>query len=372
MPLYELSEDQMLRIEQTTFDTVQVKEREDLQRLLRDQIEIVVAGGLVLAEEFSDWEGAKRSIDLLVLDQDGNLVVVELKRTEDGGHMELQAIRYAAMVSTMTFDQAVEAHRQYLMKRNGQADPQQAILDHLGWESPQEDNFAQNVRIVLVSADFSKEITTAVLWLNERDLDIRCVRMVPYRHKETTLLDVQQVIPLPEALEYQVRVKEKATQERAAKLAQGGNAERNLRFWSGLLEKANARNSLHQSISPSTGNWIAVQVHGGLKYSYVHAFGKGRIDLYFDKPIQADNKAAFDFLQDLKSEIEQNFSGELVWQRLDDKTASRIYAPVDVGNLKDESTWDEMQKAMVETMEQLEATFRPYLEEHFTGSRHAH
>jgi len=32
-----------------------------------------------------------------------------LKRTEDGGHLELQAIRYAAMVSTMTFDQAVSA-----------------------------------------------------------------------------------------------------------------------------------------------------------------------------------------------------------------------------------------------------------------------
>jgi hypothetical protein len=28
--------------------------------------------------------------------------LVELKRTADGGHMELQALRYAAMVSTMT------------------------------------------------------------------------------------------------------------------------------------------------------------------------------------------------------------------------------------------------------------------------------
>jgi len=31
-------------------------------------------------------------------------VAIELKRTEDGGHMELQSTRYAAMVSTMTFD----------------------------------------------------------------------------------------------------------------------------------------------------------------------------------------------------------------------------------------------------------------------------
>jgi hypothetical protein len=32
---------------------------------------------------------------------------MELKRTEDGGHMELQVIRYAAMVSKMTFDKVV-------------------------------------------------------------------------------------------------------------------------------------------------------------------------------------------------------------------------------------------------------------------------
>jgi hypothetical protein len=36
------------------------------------------------------------------------LEVTALKRTEDGGHMELQALRHAAMVSTMTFDQLVE------------------------------------------------------------------------------------------------------------------------------------------------------------------------------------------------------------------------------------------------------------------------
>jgi len=44
-------------------------------------------------------------------------VVIELKRTEDGGHMELQAIRYAAMVSAMTFDGAVEIYGRYLRER---------------------------------------------------------------------------------------------------------------------------------------------------------------------------------------------------------------------------------------------------------------
>ena len=53
---------------------------------------------LVISEEFGEWEESRRRIDLLGLDKDANLVVIELKRTEDG---ELQSIRYAAMVSTM-------------------------------------------------------------------------------------------------------------------------------------------------------------------------------------------------------------------------------------------------------------------------------
>ena len=46
-------------------------------------------------------------------------------RTDDGGHMELQALRYAAMVSTMTFTQAVEAYRGVLTREGKDADPEQ-------------------------------------------------------------------------------------------------------------------------------------------------------------------------------------------------------------------------------------------------------
>ena len=77
---------------------------------------------MVLAEEFSDWADSTRRIDLLCLDDDANLVVVELKRTEDGGHMELQALRYAAMVSAMTFDQAVETLARHRNRANPDTD----------------------------------------------------------------------------------------------------------------------------------------------------------------------------------------------------------------------------------------------------------
>ena len=217
MAIYQLCNNHIEPLRETSFRAQRLQERQDLQRLLRDQIEVVDPGVMILAEEFCKWDDSKRRIDLLGLDRDARLVVIELKRTEDGGHMELQALRYAAMVSRMTFEQAAEAYRCLLASQGKEADAERAILDFLGWADADEERFGQDVRIVLVSADFSKEVTTSVLWLNERDLDVRCVRIKPYSNGDQILIDVQQVIPLPEAGEYMVQVREKERRERRAR-----------------------------------------------------------------------------------------------------------------------------------------------------------
>jgi hypothetical protein len=217
MTIYELKDTRIEALMETTFQEQGLRERQDLQRLLQDQIQVVDPDVMILAEEFGHWDDSKRRIDLLGIDRDARLVVIELKRTEDGGHMELQALRYASMVSQMTFEQAVEAHSKWLTAKGGEQDGERAILEFLGWQEADEERFGQDVRIVLVSGDFSKELTTSVLWLNERDMDVRCVRMKPYVSEGRILLDVQQVIPLPEAGDYEVRVREKERKERQAR-----------------------------------------------------------------------------------------------------------------------------------------------------------
>ena len=163
MPIYELTKDSIVAVLTTTFAAEHIRERYDLQRVLRDNITAIGQELYVLAEEYGEWKDAKRRIDLLCLDKQANLVVVELKRTEEGGHMELQAIRYAAMVSKLTFAQAVEAHSRYLGGEEKEDDARAAILKFLDWDEPLEKEFAQDVRIILVSGEFSKEITTSVL-----------------------------------------------------------------------------------------------------------------------------------------------------------------------------------------------------------------
>jgi hypothetical protein len=218
MSIYEFVQDGINPVQETTFSIVGLQERRDLQRLLREHIEVVSEETLVISEEFGDWEDSRRRIDLLGIDKTGNLVVIELKRTEDGGHMELQSIRYASMVSTMTFEQAVGVFGRHLKQTNrADQDPRTTILDFLGWDEPDEDQFAQDVRIVLASSEFSRELTSSVLWLINHDIDIRCIRLKPYRLDNRLLVDVQQIIPLPEAAEYQVQVREKARKERQAR-----------------------------------------------------------------------------------------------------------------------------------------------------------
>lgn len=217
MPIYEIKQDRFEAVPETTFSIVGIKEREGLQRLLKNQIEVISPDTLIVAEEFGEWEESRRRIDLLGLDKEANIVVIELKRTEDGGHMDLQAIRYAAMVSTLTFERVVEIYSKYLKENNADYDAKEKLLEFLEWSEADEELFGQDVSIVLASAEFSKELTTAVMWLNERNLNIRCVRLKPYKDGDRTLLDVQTIIPLPEAEAYQIKIREKQQKERASR-----------------------------------------------------------------------------------------------------------------------------------------------------------
>ncbi len=69
----------------------------------------------------------------------------------------------------------------------------------LSVEEVDEEEFARDVRIVLVSAEFSKELTTTVLWLCDRELDIRCVRLRPYQDGDRLLF--VPVVPAPRVVE---------------------------------------------------------------------------------------------------------------------------------------------------------------------------
>lgn len=218
MAIYSFESNSLQKIETTTFNSEGILERQHLQNAIKQKIDVIAPNCLVISEEFSEWSDSQRRIDLLAIDKDGNLVVIELKRSETGEHMELQALRYAAMVSTLTFKRATEIYQKYLKTIGCEEDAQTNLVEFLGWgDESQEDDFGLDVRIILVSANFSKELTTSVIWLNERNLNIKCVRLTPYKNQDQVLIDVQQIIPLPEAETYQVKIKKQSEERREAR-----------------------------------------------------------------------------------------------------------------------------------------------------------
>ncbi|MBB5698517.1 DUF4268 domain-containing protein [Sphingomonas yantingensis] len=358
MPLYRITGQTLERVAETTFAAESIRERGDIQRLLRADITVLSPDLMVVAEEFGDWADSQRRIDLLCVDKDANLVVVELKRTEDGGHMELQAIRYAAMVSSMTFERLVAAHARYIGGIEAVPRAEAALLDFLDWETPSDGALSDTVRIVLLSADFSTELTTAVMWLNKRGLDVSCFRLKPHRLGADVLIDIQQIIPLPEAAEYEVKVRAQRQEAERAVSARGAIFER---FWSQLIDRSRSRTGVVANRSTSRDHWLTGSIgKAGFQPTFTMKQHDSRVEMYIDlgKGGEQRTKASFQALYDQKEAIEREYGAKLEWQPLPEKRGCRIYGFVDGGWKTPEDEWPDLQSRLIDAMVQLERAFR--------------
>lgn len=172
---------------------------------------------MVLACEYTNWSDANRRIDVLAIDDNRNLVVVELKRTNDGGHAELQALRYAAMLSTHTFANVVQALWQHRLKTDKEATAAQAeadLLEFLDKMDASEVTLGKIPRIILVAQGFSTEVTSTALWLMEHmPIEIACYTVALYPYNDECLLHFDLLLPLPQQADYFVKVREKNKEE---------------------------------------------------------------------------------------------------------------------------------------------------------------
>lgn len=193
----------------------------DVRDLVAANIGTFFPGLMTIATEFSRWEDSSRRLDILAIDTDRNLYVIEFKRDNDAAHAELQAIRYAAMLSVCDVDDLVQAGYHYRKKMDAGVQPeswQAELLKFLGETSLDEIELRPIPRIVLVSSQFNKEITTTVLWLNERfgsteedgpGMYIMCFEMGVYEFAGQRALHFDQIIPISQAEEYQVKARAK-------------------------------------------------------------------------------------------------------------------------------------------------------------------
>ena len=211
MSLYQIDDTELKAVPTTTFQAQGLQERRDLQQLIIYQPGALGSDMFIVDEEFGNWSDSSRRIDLLAIDADGTLTVVELKRNEDPGHMDLQALRYAAMVANITFEQLTDAHQAFIEDQGLDGDAASRLDEFLNEKEIQRDDIqTAKPRIVLVAPEFPPELATSVLWLNDSGLDIRCVRLILYHSDRKLFVDASQLIPLAEADDYLVQVRRRA------------------------------------------------------------------------------------------------------------------------------------------------------------------
>ncbi len=199
------------KIEAGSFVSLDVWERTHIQEWVRRHPEILGEDLLIVSMEFDRFKGSRDRLDLLAVDREGNLVVVELKRNSHADYADLQSIRYAAMVSTMTVEQLLPYYAEYHKTATGTAATEEELRSNIAdfVELEEFEEFSSQPRIILCSEDFSQEISTTVLWLREFDLDVACVRLTPHRLEDKIILVPEKIIPLRETEQYVIGIQEK-------------------------------------------------------------------------------------------------------------------------------------------------------------------
>lgn len=196
------SANRLRKLERATFSEFGFREREHLQEWLASTPESLgeTLGDdlLIIQKEFDGFDGTRERLDLLALDRNGQLVVIENKLDDSGRDVVWQALKYAAYCSSLKKAEIIDIFQKYL---GTSGDAVTTICEFLEVDSFDEVvlNEGNDQRVIFIAANFRREVTATVLWLREHQIDVRCIKAIPYRFGEELFLDLQQVIPTPEA-----------------------------------------------------------------------------------------------------------------------------------------------------------------------------
>jgi len=333
------------RLTQKSFSELAFRERDHLQEWLVHQPDALGEELLILQKEFDGFDETRERLDLLALDKEGNLVVIENKLDDSGRDVTWQALKYTAYISTLKTGQIVEIYQKYLDRYCEGGSASEKICEFLDVEDLQEAglNPGNGQRMIFVAAHFRREVTATVMWLISRGIRAQCFRVTPYSHAEELFLDLQQIIPPPEAADYMIGISSKEVEETAAQGTRQRAHELRFQFWALALERLKQDHiALYANVSPSRDHWL--NAGSGVRscpFSMVFSHREARVELSLSRFEAFENKRIFDQLYERRNEIQEAFGQHLEWRRMDDKKACRIFlAKTFDGYNKEE--WPEM------------------------------
>lgn len=347
-------------LERKTFSALNLSERNDLQEWITGNPNILGENLLIIQKEFDGFLNTNERLDLLALDERGKLVIIENKLDDSGKDVVWQALKYVSYCATLTEGKICDIYQQYLGNNGIAAEKIAEFYD----EQDIRLNPANNgQRIILVAANFRKEVTSTVLWLYNYGIDITCIKVTPYKDNDKLYLDVERILPIQDIGDYQIRVAEKIRDDINTGKVELARHKLRRRFWDEAIPILRNKTGIFANISSSKDSWIAGSTgYSGITFNPIIKMKCARAELYIDTGDRERNKNIFYNLQENTAKIESIFGSTLDWQELPDKKASKICVHFDEYGLTDEEHWNEIIEFLADNLAKLVTAFKVPLE----------
>ena len=176
---------------------------------------------------------------------------------------------------------------------------------------------------------------------------------------EELILDIQQIIPTPEAADFMIGMSTKDNEEKVTHDTQKQRHKLRYEFWEAALERLRADGvEIYRNISPARNHWLSAG--SGVRscpYQMIFSRDEARVELNFGRSEASENKWLFDQLYAQKDQLEARFGAPMTWRRMDDNKQSLIvYSQPFDGYNRD--AWPQMIEWLSSHIQKLESTFR--------------
>jgi len=125
-------------------------------------------------------------------------------------------------------------------------------------------------------------------------------------------------------------------------------------FWTQFINEMNKVNSMCSNVNPVTENWIGIGLGmSGVSMNLVVSKKYARTEIYINRGDKEENKKIFDLFYEMRNNVEKDFGGKLIWERMEDNVTSRIKYQLDDVDISEEQDWPKMNKFMIDGAERM-------------------
>lgn len=224
--MYFIKNKEAIPIEPTCFSGINMNEH-DVEELIKKNTNLIAEDESMLIVGQQVRNSSNGICDLVGLNQNGDLVLIEIKRDRKDIEarreaFEFQAIRYAAGFATIKdIDDLISKIYAPFLERNKNSQKESSltiteqanrnIVSFFQDNNIALEDFNQRQQIILVASDFDDQTRSAVAWLNSNGVEMHCYKLIPYKIMDELYIESQKILPLDQYEDYYVGLSDRTT-----------------------------------------------------------------------------------------------------------------------------------------------------------------